>query len=152
MPIKCITLVIVVLVGVSAAAQDPASLIREEQKVFINGVEETWRLEWAGAPKPVCPPEEPDIWSTCPCAGFAFGERGSLTLVRKRPGEPEERLELGKLFSGELDGPAEVGEVVLRRWDVHEETSMIVVPRGLPPGASSAARYSNAVRRLRSRR
>ena len=84
-------------------------------------MEETWRLEWAGAPKPVCSPDEPDIWFTCPCAGFAFGEKGNLTLVRKRPGQSYERLDLSKLFTGDMDGPADAGEVVLRRWDVHEE-------------------------------
>jgi hypothetical protein len=121
MPIKYITVILFLLAGTAVAGQDPASLIREEHKILINGVEETWRLEWAGAPKPVCSPEERDIWSTCPCAGFAFGEKGSLTLVRKRPGQPDERLDLNRLFSGDLDGPADAGEVVLRRWDVHEE-------------------------------
>ncbi len=121
MPIKYMTFLIIILIGVSAQAQDPASLIREEQKIFINGVEETWLLEWAGAPKPVCSADEPDTWSTCPCAGFAFGEKGNLTLVRKRPGQPDERLELNKLFSGELDGPADAGEAVLRRWEVHDK-------------------------------
>ncbi|MGO9121390.1 MAG: hypothetical protein ACLQPD_27745 [Desulfomonilaceae bacterium] len=120
MPIKYMTFLIIILIGVSAQAQDPASLIREEQKIFINGVEETWLLEWASAPKPVCSADEPDIWSTCPCAGFAFGEKGNLALVRKRSGQPDERLELNKLFTGDLDGPAEAGEAVLRRWDVYE--------------------------------
>jgi len=121
MHIKYITLAIFIFVGVFAAAQDPASLIREGHKILINGVEETWRLEWTGAPKPVCSPEEPDIWATCPCAGFAFGEKGNLTLVRKRPGQPDEPLDLNKLFSGNLDGPADPGEAVLRRWDVDEK-------------------------------
>jgi hypothetical protein len=121
MHIKYITLIIIILVGASAAAQGPASIIREEHKALINGVEETWRLEWAGAPKPVCSPDEPDIWFTCPCAGFAFGEKGNLALVRMRPGQPDERLELNKLFSGDMDGPADPGEAVLRRWDVQEK-------------------------------
>lgn len=121
MPIRHIALIILLLVGAPAAGQDPASLIREEHKILISGVEETWRLEWAGAPKPVCSADEKDIWSTCPCAGFAFGEKGNLTLVRKRLGHPDERLELSKLFTGDMDGPADPGEAVLRRWDVHEE-------------------------------
>ena len=118
---RYILIALIGFIGVSGFAKDPASLIREEQKISINGVEETWSLEWLGAPKPVCSADEPDIWSTCPCAGFAFGEKGNLTLVRKRPGQPDERLELNKLFSGELDGPADAGEAVLRRWEVHDK-------------------------------
>ncbi len=52
---------------------------------------------------------------TCPCNGFAFGERGNLVLIRKRPGQKEERLRLGPLFS---EAPVEFGEAVLQRWDV----------------------------------
>src|ERR1019366_10388723 len=41
---------------------------------------------------------EQATWETCACAGFAFGEKGDLDLVRSRPGAPDERLALGPLF------------------------------------------------------
>jgi hypothetical protein len=37
-------------------------------------------------------------WDSCACAGFAFGERGSMDLVRTTPGKPDERLRLDPLF------------------------------------------------------
>jgi hypothetical protein len=94
-------------------------LIREEHKVMVHGAEELWRLEWTGRPKPACSPDQPE-WMTCPCSGFAFGERGDLVLVRDRPGIDVERLELAPLFRGEFDGPGYAGEAVLRRWDVEK--------------------------------
>ncbi len=91
-------------------------VIRETREIVINGVKEEWRLEWSASPREVCGPDDPD-WMTCPCMGFAFGEGGTLTLVRKVPGKEEERLELGPLFSGDgHDSPGEKGEAVLRRW------------------------------------
>ena len=110
---------IVLLGGISAFADNPTPTIREEHKVVVDGVEENWRLEWASPPKPACAPDDP-AWSTCPCSGFAFGESGELVLVRKRPGGDEERFALTQLFAGDFDAPGNVGEVVLRRWDVHE--------------------------------
>jgi hypothetical protein len=136
MLVRYVLIALIGFIGVSGFAQDPASLIREEQKIFINSVEETWSLEWLGAPKPVCSADEPDTWSTCPCAGFAFGEKGNLTLVRKRPRHPDELLELNKFFVGDLDGPAEAGEVVLRRWDVHEKD----LDNSASPGFASQVR------------
>lgn len=110
-----------VAVAASAAcAEKPTPVIREEHNVRVEGVEERWRLEWETPPSPVCSPDEPDVWSTCPCEGFAFGERGQLTLVRKRPEQEDERLSLNRLIQecGDYDQPADLGEVVLRRWDV----------------------------------
>lgn len=120
MALKYLICLVVLLGGISAFAENPTPVIREEHKVVVDGVEEHWRLEWASPPKPACPPDDP-AWSTCSCSGFAFGERGNLVLVRKKPGGEEERFALTQLFDGEFDAPASVGEVVLRRWDVHEK-------------------------------
>jgi len=112
---KFILFSVALLTSVTAFAESPKPIIREEHKIIIDGVEESWRLEWVNTPSPACtPPDNPD-WMNCPCEGFAFGERGDLVLVRKRPGQKEERLRLGLLFS---EAPADFGEAVLQRWDV----------------------------------
>lgn len=80
----------------------------------VGGVDETWRLEWRTPPAAVCAPEAEE-WSTCPCAGFEFGEAGELDLVRERPGATVERLALAPLFA---DGETPVPGAVLRRWPV----------------------------------
>jgi hypothetical protein len=121
MALRYLMCLAVLLTGMSAFAESPTPVIREEHKVVVDGVEEHWRLEWASPPSPACSPDERDVWSTCPCSGFAFGERGNLVLVRKKPGADEDRFALTQLFDGEFDAPGNVGEVVLRRWDVHEE-------------------------------
>ncbi len=120
--LKYVMCVLALLVGVSAFAEDLAPIIREEHKVVVDGVEEHWRLEWVSLPKPACSPED-DYWSTCPCEGFAFGERGNLVLVRQRPGQEDERLPLTQLFRelADLDAPGDRGEAVLRRWDVDKK-------------------------------
>jgi hypothetical protein len=120
MAIKYLICSVVLLAGIFAFAESPTSMIREEHKVVVDGIEEIWRLEWANPPSPTCSPDQPE-WMTCPCEGFAFGERGNLALVRNRPGREAERLSLSQLFRGDLDGPGEAGEVVLRRWDVDEK-------------------------------
>jgi hypothetical protein len=121
MALKYLMCLVVLLAGTSALAENPTPVIREEHKVVVDGVEEHWRLEWASPPNPACSPDERDVWSTCPCSGFAFGERGNLVLVRKKPGGEDERFALTQLFDGEFDAPGDVREVVLRRWDVHEK-------------------------------
>jgi hypothetical protein len=75
----------------------PDPVVREEAKVTVDGVVESWRLEWRHPPLPEC---MGDDWYTCPCAGFELGETGDMDLVRERPGAPEERLALGALFEG----------------------------------------------------
>jgi len=95
-----------------------APLIREEQHVLVDGRPEVWRLEWTTPPQPVCDPDNTD-WFTCPCSGFAFGERGKLDLVRLRQGREVERLPLAPLFEGS-EPPADSGDAVLQRWDVRE--------------------------------
>jgi hypothetical protein len=100
-----------------SGGKDTTSLVREERKIVINGIEEHWRLEWLGKPSPACGPEDED-WTTCPCTGFAFGEQGNLDLVRKRPGQKDERFSLTPLFDNDFDRPLSTREAVLRRWDV----------------------------------
>ncbi len=72
---------------------------------MVDGVKERWRLEWRHPPVPTC---VDDAWSSCACAGFAFGERGELDLVRTRPDAPEERMHLAPLFDD--------SEARLTRW------------------------------------
>jgi hypothetical protein len=119
--IKHFVCIVTLLTCMHAFASDPSPLIREEHKVLVDGVEEVWRLEWVNPPSPVCSPDEPDVWPTCPCEGFAFGESGNLVLVRKRPGQEEERFALNQLFDEELDAPGKSGQAVLRRWDVDQK-------------------------------
>ncbi|OQX19585.1 MAG: hypothetical protein BWK76_04005 [Desulfobulbaceae bacterium A2] len=106
--------------GMALAGEATASsLIREEQRLSIDGVEETWRLTWRKAPTPVCSPEEGFAeWGMCPCAGFEFGEAGELDLLRLVPGRAEERLALTPFFR-ETPAPG----ACLRRWPLHETDS-----------------------------
>ena len=90
-----------------AELRDPK--VREAHQVVVANAMETWRLEWQSPPRQVCAPEDDD-WRTCPCSGFAFGERGALDLVRLRSGAAEERLHLTPLFD---EGP-EGAEFVLQ--------------------------------------
>ena len=84
---KLILFGVVLLPNATAFAESPKPIIREERNIVIDGVEERWRLEWVSTPSPACaPPVEPG-WMNCPCEGFAFGERGDLVLVRKKPGQ-----------------------------------------------------------------
>jgi hypothetical protein len=121
MALKYLICLVVLLGGMSAFAENPNPVVREEHKVVVDGVEELWRLEWVCPPSPACSPDEPDVWWTCPCEGFAFGEQGNLVLVRKKPGQKEERFDLTLLFDGQYEAPGELGKVVLRRWEVEKQ-------------------------------
>lgn len=112
-------LAISVLTSNAVLAESKQPIVREEVKVVIDGIEELWRLEWLGTTSPVCGPEDED-WLTCPCTGFAFGERGDLRLVRKRPGKKDERFSLNSLFEYGDDWPSG-SAAVLRRWDVYND-------------------------------
>ncbi len=113
-------LALVLLTGLAASAQtkpQPASIeyatptIREEQTVVVNGVSETWRLQWKSAPEPYCEAQDKtQFWATCPCSRFAYGEKGDLHLVRIRSGTEVERLRLTPLFT-ETDDQA-----AIQRW------------------------------------
>jgi len=90
-------------------------VVREQQAVMINGVREVWRLEWAAAPLTACGPEDVEAALACPCAGFAYGEAGQLSLVRTRPGAAEERLELTSFFRPDAL-PVRGNLAVLQHW------------------------------------
>lgn len=112
-------IILAVLYGLSATsfAAPASTVIREEQKMAVDGILETWRLEWSASPKPACSFDDP-AWYTCPCMGFAFGETGSLTLVRIRPGRNEERLQLDSYFSMNDFAPESSadGKAILQKW------------------------------------
>jgi hypothetical protein len=90
----------------AAAPPEPTAVLREEKTLDVDGVKETWRLEWIRPPVPTCMGDEG--LASCPCAPFGFGEVGDLDLVRARPGEPDDRLHLDPLF--------EDHDAKLRRW------------------------------------
>jgi hypothetical protein len=100
-----------------AAGEGPVT--RDERVVKVDGVEETWRLEWIAAPELVCEPLD-EGWPACPCTGFAFGEAGELDLVRLRDAREIDRLHLTPLFAqAEMPAGAE-GHAVLQRWPVRD--------------------------------
>src|SRR5580765_7536557 len=103
------------LLATGMEAQDYASMIREQKAVMINGARESWRLQWDSLPQSACGLEDLEVALTCQCAGFAYGETGRLTLVRLRPGHPQERLELAPFFKDQ-GSPAAAGMAVLQRW------------------------------------
>jgi hypothetical protein len=79
--------------------KDPFALgtiFRDDEDLLLDGVKENWRLEWTKPPVPDCMATG---WETCQCAGFSFGERGSMALVRTTAGKPDERLRLDSLFA-----------------------------------------------------
>jgi hypothetical protein len=94
----------------TTAASPSQAVVREEKTVVVDGVSETWRLEWIRPPVPAC---MDSTWETCACAGFSFGEKGDLDLVRTRPGAPDERLHLNPFFDD--------GDARLPRWVVMPE-------------------------------
>ena len=89
-----------------------AEMVRERATLVVDGVREEWSLVWKGTPVPACPPDDP-ISTTCPCTGFAFGESGSLDLVRRIPGRPPETLPLDSLFDSEISPAESPGPAVL---------------------------------------
>ena len=114
---------LLILITAAALAQGP---IREEQTITINGTPEVWRLQWKSRPKPVCDARDESFY-TCPCAGFAFGEAGTLDLVRLRQGREVERLALTPFFAG---NDVSEGLAILPRWpqqseDIHNKDSPV---------------------------
>jgi hypothetical protein len=106
------------LVGSPAAAQE---VLREERTVVVGQDREQWRLVWKSPPKPACMPDDglEVVWATCPCAGFAFGERGDLDLVRVSRTTPEDRLSLTPAFDQEIVDWGQTA--ILPRWAVHDD-------------------------------
>jgi hypothetical protein len=120
MPTKCVIALLVLIASSDALGQAPpghqsneyfSPTVREEQKVTVDGIEETWRLIWSSAPKPHCDTSD-EASLTCPCMGFAYGETGDLFLIRIREGKEIDRLHLTPLFT-------ESEEAVLQRWPVN---------------------------------
>lgn len=99
----------------TGVAEYPTPMIREEQRIVVNGVAETWRLQWKSAPTPYCEADDPG-WMTCPCTGFTYGEAGELFLARVRNGIEIERLDLPPLFE-------EQGVAAVQRWAEKEGDS-----------------------------
>jgi hypothetical protein len=99
----------------SICAADSSGLLREQKIVVVNGVKETWRLEWHATPEAVCGPDDVETALSCPCSGVAYGEAGKLSLVRIQPGHAIERLELTPFFSNEWL-PEHRGLALLQRW------------------------------------
>ena len=102
-----------------ASAQAPYELVREEQRIVVDGVQETWRLVWTAPPNEECGPGN-ELYYTCPCAGFAFGEGGPASLVGVRGGVEVDRLALGPLF-GE-DSPRRQGIAVIPKFPYKWQT------------------------------
>ena len=99
-----------------AAGEGPVT--RDERAVKVDGVDETWRLEWLAVPRLVCQPLDAS-WSTCPCTGFAFGEAGELDLVRLRDASEIDRFHL-TFFSNADMPPGAEGRFALQRWPVRD--------------------------------
>lgn len=76
-----------------------AETLREQHAVTVSGHQEIWRLVWTTLTVPACPAEELDTAVTCPCAGFAYGEAGTLNLVRVSNGREIDRLNLEAAFA-----------------------------------------------------
>jgi hypothetical protein len=111
-----LALIVLALCAAPAAYGQDESLhpvIREEGVVRVDGVSETWRLEWQDDPSQVCGPADTAGWYTCPCHGFEFGEEGVLDLVRLRGGKEIERMPLTPLFA---DVFGSGGVAILPRW------------------------------------
>jgi len=104
-----------VLALLACPALPEQGLVREEKSVVVDGATEVWRLVWKRAPRPACGPDDPGSF-TCPCFGFAFGERGQLDLVRMRDGREIDRLHLTPLF-GHDDFPFVPPEALVQRWE-----------------------------------
>jgi hypothetical protein len=102
----------------SSSTSKPNPLIREEEKIAVNGNPETWRLEWESTPEDSpCGPNEPDGAMTCPCGGFAYAEQGQLDLVRVRNSTEIERLKLTPLFEKNL---VDQHGAMLQKWPLEE--------------------------------
>lgn len=104
--------------------QDPSSggvTLREDDVIKIGGITEHWKLIWQSQPSLICVPEGDDAmdWYTCPCMGYAFGERGALDLIRTQPGKDDEIFHLTPLFT-DSEVPAD-GQAALQRWPVQDD-------------------------------
>ena len=106
------------LLAGAVPAQTPFARVREERKIVIDGVEETWRLVWTARPKAECGLSDASL--TCPCEVFAYGEAGPMDLVRLRKGLPPERISLAPLFGENFGSRTPVA--IIQRWLPNRET------------------------------
>ncbi|MBS0388521.1 MAG: hypothetical protein JSR15_08565 [Proteobacteria bacterium] len=111
---------VLLLAGASLATfavrgADIVDLVREQRVVQVNGVDETWKLEWATLPATACGPDDVTVALTCPCSGFAYGEAGRLSLVRLRRGAARETLDLTSFFHTSAIAAA-ANAAVLQHW------------------------------------
>lgn len=113
---RWICVMLALCLGHTALAGNNLPIVRQQHTLLVAGHQEVWQLRWLTQPTPVCSAEEQDMALTCPCAGFAYGEQGKLTLLRTSP-QGNEEIDLGALFDNDLDGPQSRGTAVLRRWD-----------------------------------
>ena len=103
------------LLPIAARTAELADLVREQRLVQVNGVSETWKLEWDAVPVSACGPDDLSVALACPCSGFAYGEAGRLSLVRLRRGAIREMLDLTGFFrTGAV--PVAGDLAVLQRW------------------------------------
>ncbi len=107
---------VLAMVFAAAGVAHGAPVIRDEATVLVGGVQELWQLVWAEKPSLVCRAGDFDS-GTCPCSGFAYGEKGRLALVRKRAGKEIERMDLGVLPFDDAPGSGDArGTAYLQRW------------------------------------
>jgi hypothetical protein len=98
--------------GPPRSLEYPSPMVREEQAVIVDGLTEVWQLRWAAKPKPMCEPS--DVSLTCPCTGFAYGEGGTLDLLRMQNGIEFDRLPLAPLFDERFGSKDSVA--IVQRW------------------------------------
>jgi hypothetical protein len=106
------------LLMATPAGAETHEIPRESHKLVVDGVEEVWKLVWTGKVQPVCSINDLEMSYTCPCSGFAYGEGGSMDLVRLRGGKELERLKIGPLFdeAEHPDVPGVSHPAILARW------------------------------------
>ena len=103
------------LLPIGVRAAELADLVREQRVVQVNGVNETWMLEWDALPVSACGPDDVTVALACPCSGFAYGEAGKLSLVRLSGGAIRDMLDLTGFFrAGAV--PVAGNLAVLQRW------------------------------------
>jgi len=86
----------------------------------VGATSERWSLMWRRSPAPACSTGDIEAALTCPCDGFAYGEKGELDLIRRRAGHSDERLALTPLFGDGEGAPGSDSLAVLQRWPVQE--------------------------------
>lgn len=99
MSLRPVLALILSLAVTAPALAAPATYLREQRSVTVNGAVESWQLVWQGKPQSMCGPQDVEMAITCPCTGFAYGEVGKLALVRKRGGQQVDSMDLGLLFA-----------------------------------------------------